>query len=86
MRSTLVSMHGIVRLASLENKGEGTMDYWPILEKGIMQIDLQLRNIIEHYESDQHIGISNQIDFTKVVEVQLPHQTNNIIEIRNRIS
>jgi len=68
MRSTLVSMHGIVRLASLENKTEGNMDYWPILEKGIMQIDLQLRNIIEHYESDQLIGVSNKIDFTKVVE------------------
>lgn len=67
MRSTLVSMHGIVRLAKLEDKSDANMDYWPILEKGIMQIDLQLRNIIEHYESDQRIGVSNKIDFKEII-------------------
>ena len=68
MRSTLVSMHGIVRLAKLEDSDNKNMNYWPILEKGIMQIDLQLRNIIEHYESDQRIGVSNKIDFNEIIQ------------------
>ncbi|MFT5723163.1 MAG: signal transduction histidine kinase [Bacteroidia bacterium] len=68
MRSTLVSMHGIVRLAKLESKEPENVNYWPILEKGIMQIDLQLRNIIEHYESDQRIGLSNKIDFKDAID------------------
>ncbi|MFT7591475.1 MAG: two-component system sensor histidine kinase/response regulator [bacterium] len=68
MRSTLVSMHGIVRIAKLESTSEGHLDYWPILEKGIMQIDLQLRNIIEHYEADQRIGNSNKIDFVSIID------------------
>ncbi len=55
MRSTLVSMHGIVRLVM---SGEGQAkaeDYLPLLEKGIVQIDLQLRNIIDHYNSSRNL-------------------------------
>ncbi len=67
MRSTLVSMHGIVRLAKLENPAPELMSYWPILEKGILQIDLQLRNIIEQYEANQKIGTLNQVDFEQLL-------------------
>lgn len=67
MRSTLVSMHGIVRLAQSGDLDEGGMEYWPILEKGILQIDLQLRNIIEHYEADEHIRSISKIDFASMV-------------------
>lgn len=68
MRSTLVSMHGIVRLAKLNDQNKDNMEYWPILEKGIMQIDLQLRNIIEHYKADQHIRALSKIDFETMIE------------------
>jgi len=44
------------------------MEYWPILEKGIMQIDLQLRNIIEQYESNQRISVTNKINFEEVID------------------
>lgn len=67
MRSTLVSMHGIVRLAKLEDDSKN-MEYWPILEKGIMQIDLQLRNIIEQYEANQRISVTNKINFEEVID------------------
>ncbi len=67
MRSTLVSMHGIVRLAKLDEGGDDDMEYWPILEKGIMQIDLQLRNIIEHYEADQEIRSITKINFESMI-------------------
>lgn len=68
MRSTLVSMHGIVRLAKLEDDPKKMAEFWPILEKGIMQIDLQLRNIIEHYESDQRVGVNSPINFEEIIE------------------
>lgn len=67
MRSTLVSMHGIVRLAKAETDRDKQTEYWPILEKGIMQIDLQLRNIIRHYDQDKHVRGISKIDFESLV-------------------
>ncbi|MCB9261060.1 MAG: hybrid sensor histidine kinase/response regulator [Flavobacteriales bacterium] len=71
MRSTLVSMHGIVRIAKMESKSETDTDYWSIIEKGILQIDLQLRNIIEHYQNNEPVQAFGLIDFDKIIQATL---------------
>jgi signal transduction histidine kinase len=87
MRSTLVSMHGMVRLAKMEKDKE--MEYWPLIEKGIMQIDLQLRNIIEHYEAGQEIRSVSKIDFetmiTRCQQALAAFQDFSDIEIKTNI-
>ena len=42
-------MHGIVRLAINDSNSIDMDEFLPILERGIVEIDLQLRNIINHY-------------------------------------
>jgi FixJ family two-component response regulator len=67
MRSTLVSMHGIVHLVINGEDLVKTEEYLPLLEKGIVQIDLQLRNIINHYNNNTQPVEAEEIDLEEMV-------------------
>ncbi|MBI1305238.1 MAG: response regulator [Bacteroidetes bacterium] len=69
MRSTLVSMHGIVRLMMSGTSEIDPAEYLPLLEKGIVEIDLQLRNIINHYNSRRHLSDVEEIDLEEAVRL-----------------
>lgn len=68
MRSTLVSMHGIVRLSLSNPEGVDVHEFLPLLERGIVEIDLQLRNIINHYNNNRHLSNIEEISLEEMVQ------------------
>lgn len=73
MRSTLVSMHGIVRLL-MNGQSELTPEqFLPLLDKGILQIDIQLRNIIDHYNNGRSLSKNELVDIEKSVDMAVKH-------------
>jgi CheY-like chemotaxis protein len=71
MRSILVSIHGLTKLALTEKKYPSESEYLPLVEKGIMQLDLQLRNIIESYNADNEVKGVDYITFDNLVSQTL---------------
>lgn len=68
MRSTLVSMHGILKLIMNGGDKIDATEYYPLIEKGVIRIDLQLRSIIDHYNNNRFLSEYEEIHLDKIIE------------------
>ncbi|MFT5479993.1 MAG: FixJ family two-component response regulator [Bacteroidia bacterium] len=71
MRSILVSVQGLTHLALSEECPAKDSIYLPLIEKGVLQLDLQLRTIIESYNEEREVKSNSYLDFAGLVNTTL---------------
>lgn len=67
LRSPLMSILGVVQLASLEPEMKVAEEYFKIIETSVLKLDKFIKNIIEYYQNSRADEIATEINFNELV-------------------
>lgn len=68
LRSPLMSILGVVQLASLEPEMKVAEEYFKIIETSVLKLDKFIKNIIEYYQNSRAEEIAAEINFNELVK------------------
>jgi two-component system, sensor histidine kinase and response regulator len=71
MRSPLMSILGIVRLARMEQDQEMTMQYFDMIEESVGRLDEFIRNIIGYYKSNRIEIKAEEVNLEELLEASI---------------
>ena len=67
LRSPLMSILGVVQLASLEPEMKVAEEYFKIIETSVLKLDKYIKNIIEYYQNSRAEELKAEINFNELV-------------------
>lgn len=67
LRSPLMSILGVVQLASLEPEMKVAEEYFKIIETSVLKLDKYIKNIIEYYQNSRADEITEKIVFNDLI-------------------
>lgn len=84
MRSPLMSILGIVRLAKMENSHEQSMPYFDMIEESVSRLDDFIKNIINYYKNNRIALQINEINLQEVIENAINSHKHQFLEYNIR--
>jgi signal transduction histidine kinase len=67
LRSPLMSILGVVQLASLEPEMKVAVEYFKIIETSVLKLDQYIKSIIEYYQNSRAEELSAEINFNELI-------------------
>lgn len=82
MRSPLMSILGIVRLAKMESSHEQSMPYFDMIEESVTRLDDFIKNIINYYKNNRISLEVNDINLQEVIENAIDSHKHQFLEYK----